>query len=315
VIPLALVSTAIDVSVTMAVLILTLEYLLPRLIYRKKWGLFCMCFLLLVLLGGSTIILSQLRLHGRSLFTYRQDVARSPEHYYYWFWADLVFGSYVMVCFISATGAAIQLGFHSVRTSVKMEQLLKEKALSELELLKHQINPHFLFNALNTIYYKIDRSNGPARETLQQFSDMLRYQLYECNKPLVAIEKELQFIRGYVELQRERLNDNYIVSCEGFDEAAGLELSPFLLMPLVENCFKHVSHYTEQENSITIRCSREGSILMFTTHNTAVAGASGKNGIGLENVKKRLELTYPDRHTFTTLQGTTYYEVYLKLEC
>jgi len=313
-IPLALLSTAIDALVTMTVLVITLEYLLPRLIRRKKWGLFSACFFTLVLLGGSFIILSQLRLQGRSLAAYQQDIARYQQHYYYWFWADLVFGSYFMVFFIPATGAAVQLGFHSIQASNKVEKLLKEKALSELELLKHQINPHFLFNALNTLYYKIDRANGPARHILQQFSHMLRYQLYECDKPFVAVEKELLFIRRYLELQRERLNDNYTVTYEGFDEVEGLALCPFLLMPLVENCFKHMSHHADRKNSIALRCSRDGNIFIFQACNTT-AGLAGEKGIGLENVRKRLELVYPGRHEFTTRQSPGYYEVLLKMEC
>lgn len=314
-IPLALLSTTIDVLVTMTVLVTTVEYLLPRLVYRKKWGLFAACFFALVALGGSLIILSQLRLLGRSLSTYQQDIARYPKHYFYWFWADLVFGSYFMTFFIPATGAAVRLAFRSIEASGKVEKLEKEKALSELELLKHQINPHFLFNALNTIYYTIDRNNAPAREILQQFSHMLRYQLYECDRPFVEVEKELLFIHRYIELQQQRLNDNYTVHCEGFEEVKGLTLSPFLLMPLVENCFKHVSRHTERGNTITVRCSSEGTQLVFYTCNSILPAAEGEKGIGLENIKKRLELIYPGRHEFITRQTPDHFEAILKLEC
>ena len=314
-IPLALFSTAVDVLVTMLVLVTTVEYLLPRLLFQKKWGLFSGCFLTLVAAGGSLIILSQLRMMGRSFSTYQQDLARYQEHYFYWFWADLVFGSYFMTFFIPATGAAIRLAFRSVEASGKVEKLQKEKALSELELLKHQINPHFLFNALNTIYYKIDRSNGPAREILQQFSQMLRYQLYDCDKPFVEVEKELLFIQHYIELQQQRLNDNYTVRCEGFEEVKGGMLAPFLLMPLVENCFKHVSRHPEKANTITIRCSLEETRLVFYTCNSIAAGTVEGTGIGLINIKRRLELLYPGRHEFISRQEPEYYESILKLEC
>ena len=314
-IPLALFSTAVDVLVTMLVLVTTVEYLLPRLLFQKKWGLFSGCFLTLVAAGGSLIILSQLRMMGRSFSTYQQDLARYQEHYFYWFWADLVFGSYFMTFFIPATGAAIRLAFRSVEASGKVEKLQKEKALSELELLKHQINPHFLFNALNTIYYKIDRSNSPAREILQQFSQMLRYQLYDCDKPFVEVEKELLFIQHYIELQQQRLNDNYTVRCEGFEEVKGGMLAPFLLMPLVENCFKHVSRHPEKANTITIRCSLEETRLVFYTCNSIAAGTVEGTGIGLINIKRRLELLYPGRHEFISRQEPEYYESILKLEC
>jgi two-component system, LytTR family, sensor kinase len=330
---LALLSTAIDVAVTIAALAVTVELLLPRLIYQQRIVLFFACFLAIVLFGGTVIILSQLRLLGSSLSKYPENIARYQKHYFYWFWADLVFGSYFMIFFIAATGAAVRLAFDRIRALNKVQELQKEKAMSELELLKRQINPHFLFNALNTIYYKIDRANGQARETLQLFSNMLRYQLYECDKPFIEVEKELGFISSYIELQKGRLNDNYTVICKGLDEVNGFVISPLLLMPLIENCFKHVSNYPEHMNSIAIECHAEATVFCFTTCNTADnagdrmidAGVpddphSGdkreihRNGIGLENVRRRLELIYPGRHELITRIGQGYYEAVLQLQ-
>jgi hypothetical protein len=333
--PRAFLSTIVDVSVTMSVLVITTQLLLPRLLYRRKTGLFFSCFLLTVLLAGTGIILIQLRLAGSSLSAYRENILRYPRHYYYWFWSDLVFGSYFLVFFIPATGAAIRLAFDRMQVSNKAEKLQKEKALSELELLRHQINPHFLFNALNTIYYKIDRSNGEARETLQRFSHLLRYQLYECDKPFVDIGKELDLIRSYIELQQERLNDNYTVTCKGLENITGFLIAPFLLMPLIENCFKHVSDHPDKPNIISIDCCyTSGNVFHLHTDNTIVEGpvASGKdigftppekdigpksprNGIGLENIRRRLELLYPGSYELITKAGPDRYEVLLKLQC
>ena len=214
-IPRAFLSTTVDVMISMAALIVTVEILLPRLIYKKRVALFCAFFMALVLLGGTLIILLQLRLLGRSISGYQKDIEHYHEHYFYWFWADLIFGSYFMVFFISAVGAAIELAIDRMRTQHQLDQVQREKAVSELEFLKQQINPHFLFNALNTAYYKIDRSNGQARDTLQRFSSMLRYQLYECNSSLVQVIKELLFLRSYVDLQRERLNSTLYNHCRG----------------------------------------------------------------------------------------------------
>jgi two-component system, LytTR family, sensor kinase len=313
-IPLALLSTTVDVLISMASLVITVEILLPRLIYKKKITIFCSVFLALVLSSGTLIILSQLRLLGRSLSGYQKDIEHYREHYFYWFWADLVFGSYFMVFFISAIGAAIQLAIGRMRTQHQLDQLLREKALSELELLKLQLNPHFLFNALNTVYYKIDRSNRQARDLLQRFSNMLRYQLYECNNALVEVEKELQFIRSYIDLQKERLNDNYTITCIGLDEIKGFLISPFLLMPLIENCFKHVSAYPDRENTIFIDCCMEGEAFRLRTINSVVESHeadSGKEGIGLENVKRRLGLVYPGGHELITERKGVFYEATL----
>jgi two-component system LytT family sensor kinase len=315
----ALLSTAIDVAVTMAVMIVTVEVILPRLLYPKRGVLFFTCFLALVFAGGTLIILSQLKLMGSSLSHYQENIARYPGHYYYWFWADLVFGSYFLVFFIPATGAAVRLAIDRIRALNLVEKLQKEKALSELELLKHQINPHFLFNALNTVYYKIDRVNTSARETLERFSNMLRYQLYECNTAFVEVEKEMAFLLSYILLQRERLNDNYTISCWGLEDVKGIVISPFLLMPLVENCFKHVSSDPERGNYISLECRVTGNSFFFRTGNTCIipttVRADEKTGIGLENVKKRLELLYPNRHELIMKERPGYYQTTLTLEC
>src|SRR4029077_15970578 len=106
-------------------------------------------------------------------------MARHKQHCFYWFWADLIFGSYFLVFFISATGTAIRFAFDKLKAANTIGQLEKDKTTAALAALKNQIHPHFLFNALNTIYYKIERTNTDAREIFQNFSDILRYQLYE----------------------------------------------------------------------------------------------------------------------------------------
>jgi two-component system LytT family sensor kinase len=335
-------STSVDVLVTMMVLVIATEGLLPRLLYPKKTGWFFGSFLATVFFAGTLIILFQLKLAGSSLSQYQENIIRYPRHYYYWFWSDLVFGSYFLVFFIPATGVAVRLAFDRMQASNQAEKLQKDKALSELELLRHQINPHFLFNALNMIYYKIDRSNAQARETLQRFSHLLRYQLYECDKPFVGIGKELGFIRSYIELQQERLNDNYTVSCKGLEDLDDFLIAPFLLMPLIENCFKHVSDYPDKPNLISIDCCYTADgVFHFHTDNTIVEGRGtpGINpvippggigignpskgigldnlpkGIGLNNLQKRLELVYPGRYELITQAGPHRYEVLLKLFC
>jgi two-component system, LytTR family, sensor kinase len=309
----ALWSLSIDMGVCIAAMLLTVGILLPKLFYTKRYGLFTAGFLLLILIGGSIIILLQLQLAGSSLFDYAYKVKRS-NHFFYWFWSDLIFGSYFLVFMIAAAGAAIRFAFDRVKTLTHIEQLEKEKLQAELERLKNQVNPHFLFNALNTINYKIDRANQPARETLQLFSKMLRYQLYECEKPSIEIERELKFLASYIDLQKERMNNNYRISCKGFDEVNGLQIAPFLLMPIVENCFKHVSQWTDRENDISVTCSRENNTFLLTTSNSSCTGNDHiPGGIGLKNIQKRLELIYPGAHQLETRSTKERFELTLKL--
>jgi LytS/YehU family sensor histidine kinase len=170
--------------------------------------------------------------------------------------------------------------------------------MAELETLKNQINPHFLFNALNTIYYKIDRVNAPARLMVEHFSSLLRYQLYESNEASVEIEKELKFISDYIELQKERLSQNVAINYNELTNAKGFFIAPFILMPLVENCFKHVSQNADEENLITVKSKLENGWFYFTTFNTRAQNADeSSTGIGLANVRKRLDLIYPGKYT------------------
>jgi len=312
--PMALYSSLIDISITLLSLVIAVEILLPRYVYKERYLKFIGMFTLLVLVAGSVMIVSQMALMNQSILTYQENFAKQNKHFVYWFWADLIFGSYFMVFFISITGAAVRLAFEKVNDANKAKQLEAEIAVAQLELLKEQINPHFLFNALNTIYYKIEKTNADGRQTLQRFSNMLRYQLYECDKPVVEIEKELLFLESYIQLQQQRYSDCYDISFRGFDEVKGFSISPFLLLPLVENCFKHISHKEGKGNFISIRCGyKEGVFIFETSNSTDTVGDSKNKGLGLSNITKRLQLLYPNAHKIDQISQGEMYAVVLQI--
>jgi two-component system, LytTR family, sensor kinase len=311
---LAIPSTAIDVIFSMITLYVTVEILLPRYIYREKYLQFSLTFLSLVLVLGSAIILSQLKLAGSSITSYSENISKYKQAFFYWFWSDLIFGSYFLVTFISLVGYSIRMAIDKSAAEKKMETLEKEKIMSELLMLKHQINPHFLFNALNTVYYKIDKSNTSARKIMEQFSSLLRYQLYECNVPAVPVDKEIEFLSNYIEVQRQRLNDDFKVECIGFNELTGFNIAPYLLIPLVENCFKHVSRVPGDNTYIMIECGTHDGWFRFKTKNSI---SNEKNavygGIGLSNIRKRLEIMYPEKHILSIEQNEDDFNLTLEL--
>jgi len=310
----ALLSTAIDLFFSLSALIITVEILVPRGIYKKAYRTFGFLYFLVVLIAGSAIIFLQLKLFGYGFGDYGKNMIRYKEHFFYWFWSDLVFGSYFLVSFISLGGIAIRLAFDRLVTANRMETLEKEKSQATLEILKNQINPHFLFNALNTIYYKIDRDNPSARSMVEQFSSLLRYQLYECDRPEVEIEKELRSIANYIELQKERVSKSMIIIYDIGKEIKDLFIAPFILMPIVENCFKHVSQCTEHDNFIKIHGSLEDGWLCFKTVNTTSSrGKEGSSGIGLSNITKRLELVYPGSYRLETSDQGGIFDLRLKI--
>jgi len=189
-----------------------------------------------------------------------------------------------------------------------------DKLTSELEYLKAQINPHFVFNSINTIYFQIDKQNTSARETLSAFSDMLRYQLYECNGKEIPIEKEILYLKNYVDLQRMRKNENYAISFFIGEDVKGFAVSPLLFIPFLENAFKHVSH-EPVKNEIRIRIDKYGNLVKLSVFNTKERKtvADHHTGIGLKNVQRRLDLLYKDRHTLVIDNRADSYEVNLSL--
>jgi len=311
----ALPSSIFETFVDVAALLCTVGWLMPRFFYRSQYGRFGLGLGLIVFLGGTANILVQLRIIvGSNLLEYYANIARYKEVFFYWFWSNLVAGSYLMIFFVVLGGFALRLAFDRIVTARRLADMEAAHLRSELEVLKNQINPHFIFNALNTLYYKIDRSNGAARKLTEQFSALVRYQLYECNEAVVHIEKEICFIENYVGLQRERSGDLVRVSCSGFGSMAGFTIPPHVLAPLVENCFKHVSRFEDRENFIALTCSLEEGRFHFRALNSYdPVRKSERSGIGLANTRKRLELLCHDRFTLSTAENGNHFETTLTL--
>lgn len=196
----------------------------------------------------------------------------------------------------------------------QMRKIEMEKLNTELEYLRAQINPHFLFNSINTIYFQIDKQNQQARDTLEKFSEMLRYQLYDCSGNQIEIEKEVNYLRNYIELQKLRFGSRYEVRVSVGENMNGFTIPPLLLIPFVENAFKHVSHFTDRPNEIRIELSRLTSQLFFKIVNTVEPQAlKQEGGIGVKNVSRRLELLYSNQHTLTIEHGSSVYSVSLQI--
>jgi two-component system, LytTR family, sensor kinase len=179
------------------------------------------------------------------------------------------------------------------------------------------VNPHFVFNTLNSIYFQIDKSNQEARETLLQFSEILRYQLYECNADKLPVVKEMAYLEDYIQLQQKRKDENYKVNFHCSEQVSDFLIAPLLLIPLVENAFKHISHFTDRPNEIEIKADRKGKRFCFTVKNTKEEGKKSREpdygGIGLKNVQRRLQLLYPGRHDFQIMNTPEMYFVTLML--
>jgi two-component system LytT family sensor kinase len=188
---------------------------------------------------------------------------------------------------------------------------------SELDFLKAQLNPHFLFNSINNIYVLLDENKEKASEILLKFSELMRYQLYECNVMAISLSKELQFLGNYIEFENLRYSNKISVSYNiNQVDAGGLVIAPLLLQPFIENAFKHTPKKKEQQSRVQVHTTLRGTEFLFEVTNTVDASQTASDlpgGIGLKNVKKRLKLLYPGRHDLKITKTDQQYTIVLKL--
>jgi LytS/YehU family sensor histidine kinase len=196
-----------------------------------------------------------------------------------------------------------------------LQKIKIENLNTEINYLKAQINPHFLFNSLNTLYVQIDQKNGEARKTLEKISEMLRYQLYECNNDTISMEKELEYISSYIELQKLRRENNFDITYCYDEEIKVFMVAPLLFIPFIENAFKHLSNFTDRMNTVRVEMKKKDGKLVCTVFNTTrLSSKNNHEGIGLRNVKRRLELLYPERHELSVEQEPASYKITLTLK-
>jgi sensor histidine kinase YesM len=183
-----------------------------------------------------------------------------------------------------------------------LRQLEKEKLVAQISSLKSQINPHFLFNTLNNIYATAIDTSPQTADMVDKLSEMMRYTMKETQNDFVPLEEEINYLNNYIELQKLRLDSKMKFEYTIDGEFSGLQIAPMLLIPFVENAFKHGVN-SEQDSNIRINIKTNESEIHFLVANNKVDIQSGikenSGGLGIENTKHRLALIYPSRHLLT----------------
>jgi hypothetical protein len=203
-------------------------------------------------------------------------------------------------------------------TQNELLKLQKEKLQLELNALKSQVNPHFLFNTLNNLYSLTLKNSAKSSEVVLKLSDIMRYVLYQSNESKVPLSKELDFIHNYVELQRIRYNENFGITFNINGSVNGQMVAPLLLIDFIENAFKHGldRRFNDGEVDIDISVNNEGFI--FNVKNSKGVTDDGSinrsSGIGLSNIKRRLELMYPGNYSLDIKEDQENFEVQLILQ-
>ena len=294
---------------TLAVAVYFTNYvLIPRLLYKQRYAAFLAAFTALIGATGWLVI----QLLNLVLQPYAALITQWPNAT----WNRQLYDVYIPLFFMVGAIVGVQFYIDRLKTQHRLQSALRASAEQELQYLKAQINPHALFNSLNAVYFLIDKENKAARDMLMQFADLLRYQLYDCNTDAIPIEKEARYVANYIAIQQMRHNDNCEVSFYCDPAMQHFSIAPLLLIPFVENAFKHVSAHVQAPNKVAIRLQRQNGCLQLQTYNTREPmqpESSARKGIGLANVKRRLELLYPEKHTLQIQETDQAFEVTLNI--
>lgn len=303
--PFAFISTGIWLFFQATLVYLIIYWLLPRYFYQKKYGKFMTAAILLLVASAFLIACIEIYLIGS------EQLKTSANLLYFSLFIGMT-NFYTSFVFIAA-----KLIKNKIVSDRHHHAVEKERTENELRFLKSQMNPHFLFNAINSIYVLIRKDQEMAASTLATFADMLRYQLYECNTPNIPIEREIYYLNNYVQLEQLRKGKSLQLDYQVGAEVRNFSIAPLLLLPFVENAYKYVSTYTNKENSIRLHLHYQNDIFTLEIDNTTEAAIpredDKRGGIGLENVKRRLELIYKGNYDLRITPGATHYGVLLSI--
>lgn len=297
--PSALVESLVYLTVHMFLAYTLMYFILPRFLLKQKYLLTAVSVILLFFITAamsavlSVTVIESVRTYIMGDFYISQKRAVSVN---------------IFLSLMAGLRGGITIG--GVATTIKLMkywymkeqrnlQLQKENIAAQLQLLKAQVHPHFLFNTLNNIYSYTQNTSAIASTLVMGLSDMLRYILYEGSKPLVPLQAELKMLQDYITLEMIRYDDHLDVSLDLPKQTKGIYIAPLLLLPFVENCFKHGAGNMLEQPWVSLTIALHDNELVMKLINgkpNIPIEKQPKPGIGISNVKKRLELLYPNKH-------------------
>jgi len=223
----------------------------------------------------------------------------------------------IVILLILSIGTTIRVTQSLYLNEEKRKEIQNEKLSAELLFLKSQINPHFFFNTLNSIYYLAHIKSDQSPIAILKLSEIMRYIIYEAVKDKVPLSKEIDYIQNYIDLQRLRLNDNVAIEFVAHLGSNQNQIGPMLLIPFVENAFKHGIDYTQHTIVSISAIMEEENTLHFCVKNPNIQQNRVNlvsSGVGLQNVKKRLELLYPSNFRLSIQEDQLFtVDLYLNL--
>ncbi|MEO8474604.1 MAG: histidine kinase [Chryseolinea sp.] len=297
-----------DILIVMLVVYANLYVLMPRF-YAKQKHLWYFSSLFLVLLAGGLITRF---LWWRIWLPMEPTYRDSGEGSNYWIWVRIISDSISHFPILAVT-VLIKMMFDANAREKKLREIEKEKFTAEMGLLKAQINPHFLFNTLNSLYSLTLARSEKSAEMVLRLSDLMRYMLYEASANAVWLKDEIAYLENYISIEQMRFADRLDLLFQYSGDTSGKSISPLLLLPFIENAFKH--GIQDSSGWITIDLKVDGNFLYLKVENSYTIPIKGrKPGLGLANVKRRLELAYLGKHELNIKHSDETYSADLTLQ-
>ena len=315
----------INMIVSLSVVFYGLVYwVFPGYISKKRWLPGILLFLMLTVVFTSLIYVGEVLIFNFCRLCKDAIIISNAEYFDY---LDkgygkvlasrlLSFGVIIQLSFILTFPLAIKIGLGYYQSYIRNLQLAQDNVQLELNFLKAQVNPHFLFNTLNNLYgLIIQERTEESAQTVSRLSDFMRYTLHDSSERKVPLEKELDLIRNYIELEQLRLN-KVRVGLQIENDQSIKQIPPLLFLPLIENAFKYVVDQGT-ESFIEIDLVAEKSAIDFRIRNNFDPEQENtqSGGLGLSNLQKRLNLLFPGSHRYETSMTDQLYSAQLKLEC
>ncbi|MGJ8745496.1 sensor histidine kinase [Polaribacter sp.] len=290
---------------------LFLYYLIPNYLQKKKYAYFILYSIYTFIIATCFLILSIL--YGFVLLENAENQSVIPLTKSLPF---IVLGVYMVILFVIVMGLVVYNYLSQIKNEdlknkfLKTQLQLKEQ---ELKFLKMQIHPHFLFNSLNTIYGFAIAKADETPEMILKLSNLLDYILYQVEKPKVLLIEEVNHLEDYISLEKMRFHDTLKVNFSKDNLNDAIQIPPMLLIPFVENSFKH-GVIIDGSIKVDIHLKTANNCLFFEIENSSKRKEEASTGIGLQNIKKRLEMLYPEKHQLEIIDKKDVFKVSLKIE-
>jgi two-component system LytT family sensor kinase len=285
----------------------TLYFLLPRFLLSGKYAAFLAWFIIASFVIG--IVQRFVSFSFDYPFYYPQYL--QDPFFYVPKIIKMAVGTYPIAFF----AVAIKLLKYWYANQQAQQVLTQEKLQAELKFLKTQIHPHFLFNTLNNLYALTLKKSDRAPEMVLKLSELINYMLYECKSDEVPLSKEIKFIRNYVDIEKMRYGDKLDVDIRVTGNTSDRTIAPLIILPFVENCFKHGASEELLEAWVKVTIDSHPDHVVIKVENSKASNPNNheSQGIGIQNVKRRLDLLYPERHSLKIINGEETFLVVLSI--